>query len=130
MVTIRHCKAGFPLIAEQKARVMRLKRMLADAKRYERACARVERRFNVAKLQRTISVLFRGETELIDKIEAVSSTTAGDVLAKIRVYRVDLSSTICSMKLRESSEREQADESRSHSRPDQGRTAADGERHS
>jgi hypothetical protein len=89
VVTIRHCEAGFPLTAEQKARVMRLKRMLADAKRYEHACAKVERRFNVAKLQRAITVLFQRETRLIDKIEAVRSANSQDVLAKIRVYRVD-----------------------------------------
>ena len=65
------------------------RRPVADAKRYERACAKVQRRFNVAKLEKAISALFKRETELIDKIEALRSMNSQDVLAKIRVYRVD-----------------------------------------
>jgi hypothetical protein len=86
---IRISEAGFPLTDEQKARVRRLEKMLVDAKRYESACAKVQRRFKVDQLERALDVHRRSEEELIAKIEAIRSANKQDVLAKISAYRID-----------------------------------------
>jgi hypothetical protein len=89
ITVIRHSVAGFPLTDKERARVGRLQKMLADAKHHERACAKVQRRFKISKLEGATAAIFRSQEKLIAKIEKARSKNRQDVLAKVRVYLTD-----------------------------------------
>jgi hypothetical protein len=87
--TFHWADKGFPLTADQKARVRRLESMLADAEKHERARAKVKTRFNLKRLDNAVHGTFKLEQKLILKLQRVRSASPHDILAKLAVYRRD-----------------------------------------
>jgi hypothetical protein len=69
--------------------VKRLEIMLAAAEKHERACAKVEDRFNLKALDKAVHEAFKLQQKIIRKVERVRSASPQDAIAKINIYRTD-----------------------------------------